>query len=220
MIVCRENLQNAQELQKRYHDKHAKPRSYASGKKVWLNSKYIKTKQNHNLEAKFFEPFRVLHLVGKQAYKLVLPKKGRIHEVFHVSLLEQDTTRKERVEIAIELDESNSEEYKVEAICNSKVYAKESDSGQLPGLYYLVSWEGYPEEENTWEFALAVLYFCKLISTFHRDHPEKLTATSPPIKSSPPMINPTVKPRAETSSKQKRRRPAKDSSTSKYAKKT
>ena len=88
MIVCQENLYYAQELQKRAHDKGVKPWSYASGKKVWLNSKYIKTKRNRKLEAKFFGPFRVLHPVGKQAYKLELPKKWRIHDVFHVSLLE------------------------------------------------------------------------------------------------------------------------------------
>ncbi len=44
MIVCKENLQYVQELQKQYHNKQAKPRSYIPGKKVWLNSKYIKTK--------------------------------------------------------------------------------------------------------------------------------------------------------------------------------
>ena len=65
MIVCRENLHHAQELQKRAHDKGVKPRSYASGEKVWLNSKYIKTQRNRKLEAKFLGPFRVLHPVGK-----------------------------------------------------------------------------------------------------------------------------------------------------------
>ncbi len=150
MAVCRENLQHTQEFQKRYHNKHAKPRSYALGEKVWLNSKYIKTKQNRKLEAKFFGSFRVLYPVGKQAYKLELPKKWRIHDVFHVSLLEQDTIRKGRVKTAIKLDEGNSEEYEVEAICDSAIYAKESDSeNHLLGLYYLVSWKGYPEEENT-----------------------------------------------------------------------
>ncbi len=36
--IRRENLQHAQELQKRYHDKHAKPRSYAPGEKFSLTA--------------------------------------------------------------------------------------------------------------------------------------------------------------------------------------
>ena len=57
MTICRENLHHAQELQKRAHDKGVKPKSYAPDDKVWLNSKYIKTKQNQKLEAKFFKLF-------------------------------------------------------------------------------------------------------------------------------------------------------------------
>ena len=49
------------------------------------------------LEAKFIGPFRVLHPVRKQAYKLKLLKKWRIHAVFHVLLLEQNTIKKGRV---------------------------------------------------------------------------------------------------------------------------
>ena len=75
MIVCRKNLYYAQKLQKQAHDKGVKPKGYAFSDKIWLNSKYIKTKRNQKLEAKFFGPFRVLHPVKKQAYQLVLPKK-------------------------------------------------------------------------------------------------------------------------------------------------
>ena len=46
-------------------------------------------------------------------------------------------------------DDGEGEEYKVEAICDSAVYAKKSESGQLPGLYYLISWKDFPEEKNT-----------------------------------------------------------------------
>ena len=66
-IICRENLHHAQELQKRAHNKGVKPRSYAPNKKVWLNSKYIKTKRNRKLEAKFFGPFWIFYPVEKQA---------------------------------------------------------------------------------------------------------------------------------------------------------
>ena len=65
MTVCQENLHNAQELQKQAYDKGVKPRSYKPSNKVWLNNKYIKTKRNRKLEAKFFEPFRVLHPIRK-----------------------------------------------------------------------------------------------------------------------------------------------------------
>ncbi len=88
MIVCKKNLQHVQELEKQYYDKHTKPKSYALGKKIWLNSKYIKIKRNRKLEVKFFRLFRILQPVGKQAYKLELPKKWRIHDVFHILLLE------------------------------------------------------------------------------------------------------------------------------------
>ena len=73
--VCCQNIFHAQELQKRAHNKRVKSCSYAPGEKVWLNSKYIKTKKNKKLENKFFGPFRVLHAIGKQAYKLELPMK-------------------------------------------------------------------------------------------------------------------------------------------------
>ncbi len=156
MEICCQNLLYAEELQKRADDKGVKSRSYAPGEKVWLNSKYIKTKRNKRLESKFFGPFQVFHAVGKQAYKLELPTKWKIHDVFHVSLLEQDTTRKGRVDKVLPEPEKNvkfeaggNKEYEIKAIINSAVYGQQANSDQMPGLYYLVSWKGYPKEENT-----------------------------------------------------------------------
>ena len=74
MGTCQQNLHHAQKLQKQAHDKVVKPQSYVPGDKVWLSSKHLKNKRNCKLEAKFLGPFRVLHLVSKQAYKLKLPK--------------------------------------------------------------------------------------------------------------------------------------------------
>ncbi len=68
--ICCQNPLYAQELQKRAHDKWVKSYNYAPNKKIWLNSKYIKTKRNKKLENKFFGPFRVFHTVEKQVYKL------------------------------------------------------------------------------------------------------------------------------------------------------
>ena len=73
--IYQQNLLHAQEFQKRAYDKSVKPQNYASGEKIWLNSKYIKTKQNWKLEIKIFDLFQILHLFGKQAYKLDFPIK-------------------------------------------------------------------------------------------------------------------------------------------------
>ena len=218
MIVCQENLHHVQEFQKRAHNKATKPRRYASGNQVWLNSKYVKTKQNRKLEAKFFGPFQDLYLVGKQAYKLELPKKWKIHDVFHMSLLEQDTTRKEWMDKKvrqIEFDAGDNEEYKVEAIWDSAVYARELKSGYLPGLYYLISWKRYLKEKNTWEPASAVQHLRKLTSSFYNNHLDKPTVTSPAIDTVSLMARSIVKP--TKAPKQKYRRPA--NSTNKQAKK-
>ena len=66
-------------------------------------------------------------------------------------LLEQDTTRKGWVdENVTELNVGDdNKKYKVEAIWDSAFYTRKSESGQLPGFYYLVSWKGYQEKKNT-----------------------------------------------------------------------
>ena len=118
-LVCRDNLFDAQKLQKQAHNKGMKPKSYVLDNKIWLNSKYIKTKQNQKLKTNFFPLFQVLHLVKKQAWKLKLLKKWRIHDVFYMLLLEQDITRKGQANeniTRLKFEAGNSKEYEVEAI--------------------------------------------------------------------------------------------------------
>ena len=119
IAVCQQNLHHAQELQKLAHNKGVKPQSYALGDKLWLSSKHLQTKRNRKLEAKFLGLFWVLHPVGKQAYKLQLSKKWRIHDVFHVFLLEENTTKKGQVndiQLDFEFKADNGEEYEIDGI--------------------------------------------------------------------------------------------------------
>ena len=119
--------------------------------------------------------------------------------VFHISLLEQNSTSKGRV------DENNgtrldvgkdSGKYKIEAIWNNAVYAREL-MGYLPGLYYLVFWKDYLEKENTWKPASAVQHLRKLISLFYKNYSNKPTAISEAIDTVPPMAKPIIKPAAK-----------------------
>ena len=105
-----------------------------------------------------------------------------------------------------ELDADDDKEYKVEAIKDSVIYTKKTKE-HLSGLYYFVFWKGYPEEESIWEPSSTVMHLRKMISTFYKDHPEKLTAISLPLNSALPMAKPSVKPPVKPSIKQKQSRP-------------
>lgn len=68
--------------------------------------------------------------------------------MFHLSLLEQDNTRNRQEFLVREFEPGNNKEYEIEIIQDIIVYAKEANR-YLPGLYYLVTWKGYPNENNT-----------------------------------------------------------------------
>ncbi len=48
----------------------------------------------------------------------------------------------------LEFEPEGNKEYEVKAIIDSAVYGQQAND-QMPGFYYLVSWKGYPEKENT-----------------------------------------------------------------------
>ncbi len=121
------------------------------------------------------------------------------------------------MEIAIELDEGDSKEYEVKAICDGVVYSSKLES-HLSNLYYLVLYKEYPEEENTWEPALAIQHLWRLVTIFHHDYLDKPITTFPLINSALPMIKLTVKSKAETS-KTKQKQSQLTNSTSKCTKK-
>ena len=139
-----------------------------------------------------------------------------------MSLLEQDITKNGRVdENVTDLDagDNDSGEYKVEAIRDSAVYAKKSESSHLPGLYYLVSWKDYPKKENTWEPYSAVQNLQKLISSFHKNHPNKPTTTSETINTASPIVSPIVRPTATATGQPKQKRGQSANSNNKQTKK-
>ena len=114
-------------------------------------------------------------------------------------------------------DDGKRKEYEVGAICNSAVYVRELESGQLPGLYYLISWKSFLEDENTWKPVLAIQYLRRLVSIFHKEYADKSTANSLPIDLAIPMAKLNIRPEARNN-KRKQGRQAKASSTRKRSK--
>lgn len=94
------------------------------------------------MAARFIGPFRVIDAVGTQAYRLALPSGYKIHNVFHVSLLEpwQQRAGEEPAQPMPLADEED--EWEVEGIRD----AKKKEGKQ----WYLVQWKGWPPEYDSW----------------------------------------------------------------------
>jgi len=87
----RQGLEAAQEWMRRYADPpRIIPPAHQVGDLVMLNGRNIKTRRpTKKLDHKNHGPFQIEKIVSPLAVRLILPRKWKIHNVFHVSLLEQ-----------------------------------------------------------------------------------------------------------------------------------
>ncbi len=142
-----ERLRNASAAQAKQYNKSHQPQEYKVGDLVMLATKNLKQKRpSKKLSHKFVGPFRIVDKVGAQAYRLLLPSTYRIHNTFHVSLLEPYHNRdggdaSEPFMQAPELIDDD-ELWEVEEVID-KVKNKE-------GVWYKVKWTGWGEEYNQW----------------------------------------------------------------------
>jgi len=142
-----ERWRRAQESQARSYNKNHTPKTYKVGDLVLLSLKNLKIRApSRKLAPRRQGPYRIVDLVGNQAYRLALPNEmSRIHNVFHVSLLEPWRSRdgSEELPMLVDLEDGNAEEYEVESILDKRIV-----KGQTK---YLIRWKGWPEDYNKWE---------------------------------------------------------------------
>ena len=63
-----------------------------------------------------------------------------IHDIFHMLLLKQNTTRKGQINRNVtEFKFRDKEKYEVEEIQDSSIYIKKFEANYLSSLYYLIS---------------------------------------------------------------------------------
>ena len=89
-----ERWRTASGQQAKYYNQNHDRKSYRVGDQVLLSTKNLRLQvPKKKLAARFIGPFQIRDAVGPQAYRLALPPRMRIHNVFHVSLLEPWTGR-------------------------------------------------------------------------------------------------------------------------------
>ncbi|SOV06672.1 uncharacterized protein UDID_17568 [Ustilago sp. UG-2017a] len=147
---CKYLQEQIREAQRRtvdqYNRKH-KDIEFKVGDMVYINRRNWKTRQpTLKLDTQFAGPYPVQEQIGRRAYRITLPANLRVHDVFHVSMLEPARTsslaqRAEQPTIPSLPDEDL--DFEVEALIN-----KRSHHGVIE---YKVLWRGYSEEAASWE---------------------------------------------------------------------
>jgi hypothetical protein len=132
-----------QKMKKFYNRKRLEGPTFREGDMVYVHRTNIKTtRPSDKLDYKKLGPFPVLRKISDVNYEIKLPEKMRVHNIFHIALLEK-APNGEPAEEGIEVLPVEPE-YEVEKILEYKVNSKGEER-------YLIKWKGYDETENTWE---------------------------------------------------------------------
>jgi hypothetical protein len=161
-------ITNAQEDMKRYYDlKHDSTPEFKEGDKVWLDAKNVKTTApSKKFADKKLGPFPIKKKVSELNYELTLPTTMAIHPVFHVSLLypcKDDPIEGRVLPPPPPVEVEGEEEYEVEEIIDGRLWRNKKQ--------YLVKWEGYTSENNTWQNLDDLKHSQQAIEDFHKRHP-------------------------------------------------
>ena len=122
---------------------------YSVGDKVLLNTKYLPIRYTGTPKflPRYVGPFTIKERIGQVAYRLEIPVNYKIHPVFHVSLLEpyREDGRCQPPPLPIVVD--GALEYEIERILSHR----QVKQGKRVRFDYLVAWQGYGPEHNSWE---------------------------------------------------------------------
>ena len=139
---------------------------FKKGQMVWLDSRNLKTGYtSKKIAPKREGPFQIKEVLGPLTYRLELPMRWKIHNVFHATLLMPYTENEEHGPNFNRPPPDlidGEEEYEVETIINHKRHGR--------GYLYLTKWAGYPDSENSWQTATSLTNAQEILDNYRRLH--------------------------------------------------
>jgi hypothetical protein len=164
--LAKQCMRGAQERNKAYADKGRREVKFQEGDLVLLSTVNLRRGMNgrDKLLPRYVGPFPVAELVNDVAYRLTLPDDYKIHPVFHVSLLKpwrsDGQYQPPAATPAPAFWNRGVAFYTVQCILDHRdreipaaMPGKRAKAGKPPKpvTEYLVKWEGYGHESNSWE---------------------------------------------------------------------
>lgn len=171
----RDNLIQSQAKQEEFANRRRVPApAYQAGDRVWLNARNLKSdRQIKKLDKRFYGPYPIKR-TWSHFVEVELDSELRdlgIHNKFHVDLLKPARCNPHPGQInpsraPIAIDQEGQILYKFETILDSQP----NRDGEFK---YLVKWEGYSEEEATWEPLAEIVHLRNSILDYQNRRPRK-----------------------------------------------
>ncbi|XP_078434202.1 uncharacterized protein LOC144705416 [Wolffia australiana] len=159
---AREALERAAQRMKKYTDQHRRDVEFQA-------------KQHHKGFVPHYDgPFKVVAKIGRVAYRLNIPRRLAVHQIFHVSILKkyildpEDAARNQPQRAPPNVRTHFDQEAKA-VLAKRKI-----DRGGRHGCYhkieYLIKWKNRPEESATWERDSDLWQFENLLQAYEAEH--------------------------------------------------
>src|SRR5438309_11238255 len=144
----------------------AKPISYNTGELIWMSTTNCHLQGNQRFHPKWFGRFEVIEVMTN-ACRLRFPSIIKLHPVINTSYLKRYIDRKDDDPVQV-LKEPKildwSKEFEVRRILNHRRVGR--------GIQFLVEWQGWKEEEATWEASSNLKNAPQVVMEYLQEHPE------------------------------------------------
>ena len=159
-------LKVARDKQEKFANKRRIDVKFQKGDMVMLRTSHLSVigKKVRKLAPKYVGPFSIQDVVNPVAYRLHLPNTYQCHNVFHVSLLKRFVpTPGVPIPDPPEIFDGEPE-WEVEQILSHKYETEVGQEGKE--LYYLIRWQGFTPEYDTWEPESCVTRAAQLVEQY------------------------------------------------------
>jgi hypothetical protein len=215
LIRAKACIEAANQRTKRYADEHREHATYQLGEQVLLATKNMRIVAGgtRKFSPRYVGPFKIIQIINPVAYRLELPKSmSRLHDVFHVSLLKKYVPERGSKAPPLPIIFQGEALWLVDHIVDSRVRGGKRE--------YLVRWDGYSAENDTWEPEKNLVLGCEDLLTEYKKRIQQKgaleldrqadlqpTASGEKGTAAPPITKP---PTRENQVKQTRKRVRKD----------
>jgi hypothetical protein len=159
MKSLQQNLQVAQTRMKKFADLNRTERMFNVGDLVYLKMQPYREaalglRNSLKLTSKFYGPFRIIQKIGPVAYKLQLPEKTKLHDVFHVNQLKKHVgpNAVPNPNLPVLTPEGKIKTSPLHILQRRQI-ARSAGDYNIPVDQWLIHWVNLSEQEATWEGA-------------------------------------------------------------------